>query len=53
VLLSPEPLDDLGQWLGIEVGTDGILIERIDGAVFVVDTNSEPRDAFKIEISLE
>jgi hypothetical protein len=36
VLLSPEPLDDLGQWLGNNVDTDGHLIERIDDAVFVV-----------------
>ncbi len=52
VLLSSNPLDDLSQWLGSEVGTDGILIERIDGAVFVVQPTLVKENPLCVEIPL-
>jgi hypothetical protein len=52
VLLSPEPLNDLGQWLGSEVATDGLLLERTDGAVFVVQIEPGKETPLLLDIFL-
>jgi hypothetical protein len=52
VLLSPEPLDDLGQWLGIEVDVSKLLIEQAEGAVFVVQSGSMGKDPLRVDVPL-
>jgi hypothetical protein len=52
LLLSPNPLDDLGQWLGSNVAADGLLIERTDGAVFVVQIEPGKKLPLLVDISL-
>jgi hypothetical protein len=52
VLLSPQPLDDLGQWLGSEVDMSKFQIERTDGAVFVVQSESKGKDPLRVDVPL-
>jgi hypothetical protein len=52
LLLSPTPLNDLGQWLGSNVAADGLLIERTDGVVFVVQIEPGKEVPLLVDISL-
>jgi hypothetical protein len=52
LFLSPNPLDDLGQWLGSNGATGGLLIERTDGAVFVVQIEPGREVPLLLDISL-
>ncbi|MDH4194673.1 MAG: hypothetical protein OEV70_11060 [Nitrospirota bacterium] len=53
VLLSPELLNDLGQWLGSDVAKDGLLIEHTDGVVFVVQIEPGKEVPLRLDISLK
>lgn len=53
VLLSPEPLDDLGQWLGSDVAKDRLLIEHTDGVLFVVQIEPGKEAPLQLDISLK
>lgn len=50
VLLSPTPLNDLGQWLGSEVDMTELLIEREAGAVFVVESGSMENGLLRVNV---
>ncbi|MBA3611912.1 MAG: hypothetical protein H0W49_03160 [Nitrospirales bacterium] len=52
VLLSPTPLNDLGQWLGSEVDMTELLIEREAGAVFAIDPETDKKVPLRVLISL-
>ncbi|GJL69572.1 MAG: hypothetical protein NPIRA06_22070 [Nitrospirales bacterium] len=52
VLVSPTPLNDLGQWLGSEVDRTGLLIEREAGAVFAIDPETDKEVPLRVLISL-
>jgi hypothetical protein len=52
VLLSPTPLNDLGQWLGSEVEMTELLMEREAGAVFAVDPEADKKVPLRVLISL-
>ncbi len=52
VLLSPAPLENLGQWLGSEVDMSEFKFERAEGAVFVVGQTSNAKLPILIEIQL-
>ena len=52
VLLSPQPLDDLGQWLGSKVDMSEFQIERAEGAVFVVKIEPGKETPLLVDISL-
>lgn len=50
ILLSPNLLNDLGQWLGSDVDETGLVIERTDGGVFVVEPTSNLEQPIRLEI---
>ena len=52
VLLSPAPLENLGQWLESEVDMSEFKFERAEGAVFVVGQTSNAKLPILIEIQL-
>ena len=52
VLLSPMLLDDLSQWLERETDMSEYQLERVEGAVFVVELSQMRKEIFQIEISL-
>ena len=52
VLVSPKPLDDLGQWLGTKADISEVLIEREESAVFVIQPALVKENPLYVEISL-
>lgn len=52
VLLSPMLLDDLSQWLEREIDMSEYQIERVEGAVFVVEPSQRKERIIQIQISI-
>jgi hypothetical protein len=52
VLLSTHLLDDLGQWLGNQVDMSEFKIERVEGAVFVVEPTPISGEIVQVQIPL-